>query len=207
MEPFGAFDRETRDRLPGTGHSTLPSDQDPPGDETDKPMPDCINAATVTWGWESLHAAEARRARRGKPRPVPVWPNQVIDPGNGEGAKGVLEWYRDKTDHSRGCSGQRGIWGGASRCNGHHLLSGRSKKQSRTRRPAQLTLKCRFRCFFSSERGLLSVNQNCRLKYHDLAALSKEIRKMPRVGWLRSVRLHCAGAKTAFSAGSIRRGR
>ena len=30
---------------------------------------------------------------------------------------------RGKADHSRGCSGQRGIWGGASRCNGHHLLS------------------------------------------------------------------------------------
>jgi len=58
-------------------------------------MPDFINAATGTWGRESLHAAEARRARRGKHRPVPARPNQVICPGNGEGTEAV------SADHQR----------------------------------------------------------------------------------------------------------
>lgn len=40
---------------------------------------------------------EARRARRGKSRPVPARPNQVIDPGNGEEAEAVSEDLQRKS--------------------------------------------------------------------------------------------------------------
>ena len=34
---------------------------------------------------------------------------------------------RSGAEHSRGCSGQQGIWSGAIRCNGHHLLSKKTR--------------------------------------------------------------------------------
>lgn len=71
---------------------------------------------------------------------------------------------------------------GAGHLDATGITSFRSiKKQGRTRRPAQLTLKCRFRWCFRSGRGLPSVNQNCRFKYHDLAALTKETEMSPIV--------------------------
>ena len=98
-------------------------------------------------GWNRYTQPEARRARRGKSRPVPARPNQVIDPGKwGVERKRCRRIFRGKADHSRGCSGQKGIWDGASRCNGHHLLP---KKQGRTRRPARITRGYCSRCFFS----------------------------------------------------------
>jgi len=67
-DEIDTLDRGTRDRLPGTGSPTPPSDQDPPGGETGKPIPDGINAAAGTWGRESLPAAEgASRPARETP--------------------------------------------------------------------------------------------------------------------------------------------
>lgn len=128
-------------------------------------MPDCINAATGTWGRELLHAAEARRARRGKHRPVPAQPNQVIGPGNGEGAEAVSADHQRKSRSFTGMFRSEGNLGRGSSVQRASPPFRSIRKQGRTRRPAQLTLKCRFGCFFSSGCGLPSTKTRLPLKH------------------------------------------
>lgn len=113
---------------------------------------------------------ETCRARRGKSRPVPARPNQVIDPGNGEGAEAVSEDLQRK---SRSFTGMFRSEGNLGWCISVQRASPPSKKTRPHKAAGKDEVGKSLSVRFSSGRGLPSVNQNCRLKYQDLAALSK----------------------------------